>query len=170
MMGQLDMAAKEAMFTKERMTGEAGAKSQKLTHLAAEKARLLGEVGRLTGERETLLRNRENYDSEEFALRNEISSREEAASRLKAHCDELTVELSHMSQMDHEANTALSAKRRIDAVRTSNLRALASSAKSTVERNFHQRYDVPVMPRHNMNDSDFDRATHELGSGIMHAT
>ena len=78
-MGQLDMAAKEAMFTKERMTGEAGAKSQKLTHLAAEKARLLGEVGRLTGERETLLRNRENYDSEEFALRNEISSREEAS-------------------------------------------------------------------------------------------
>lgn len=62
--------------------------------------RLLSEVERLTGEREVILKNRESYDSQEHELRGQISAREEAANQLKAHCDELTAQLSQMSLMD----------------------------------------------------------------------
>ena len=68
-MVQLETQSKEAMFTKERMTGDATAKSQKLNHMAQERMRLLSEVDRLTGEREVILKNRESYDSQEHELR-----------------------------------------------------------------------------------------------------
>ena len=64
------------MFTKERLTGEASAKCQRLNHLAQEKIRLLTEVEKLTNERDTLLKNRENYDSQEHDLRGQITVRE----------------------------------------------------------------------------------------------
>lgn len=174
-MAQLDTQAKEAMFTKERMTGEASAKSQKLNHLAQERIRLLNEVERLTSERDTLLKNRENYDSQEHDLRSQISMREQAANQLKMHCDQLTNELSQMSMMDRVADERLSAKRRVDAIRSSNIKSVANSAKSLVERNLHHRYDVPVMPRHFNIDSAIKPDTvisgsTNLGVGIIHAT
>ena len=53
-------------------------------------------------------------------------------------------------------------------MRSSNIKAVSNSAKSMVERNLYQRYDVPVMPRHINVDSA--AKPQGLGMGIMHAT
>ena len=65
------------------MSADAVNKSEKLNQIAQEKIRLLSEVDKLSGERDMILRNRENYDSQELELRSQISVREATCSKLK---------------------------------------------------------------------------------------